>query len=225
MSASDLFHLFLNATPFVIGYGVVLGPFLIIGWWRLRRRRRLIEASKAQGTIADIGGIFAQKLPSHYAALASMGTAGAAPMTVDDRILRPSPGLQLFILGLTTAIAAFTLFPQLAPDGFHEAMAELPGPTLVPKVMMLAALANALIYVFGNEARYNRDTLISTRMAFHRREYRWKDLEWIGDTGAYDLVLMFGQGGKAKVLKHCKGIEDFKMFAQDQIRKNRAAGA
>lgn len=225
MSASDLINPLMRAVPFLIGYGVVLGPFALIGWWKLRRRHRLNEASKAQGTIADVSGIFAQKLPLQYSLLAGVGTDGAAPMTLDERILRPAPGLQLFILGLTVVIAAFTLSPALAPDGFHEAMAELPGPTLVPQILMLAALANALLYVFGSEARYNRDTLISTRMVFERRLYRWKDLEWIGDTGAYDLVLHFRQGGNAKVLKHCKGIEDFKMFAQEQIRKNRAAGA
>jgi hypothetical protein len=225
MGATDVFGAVFRAWPLVVGYLVVLGPFALITFWRIRRRRKMIKAGKAAGTIVQVGGIFSQKLPFHYAALSSIGTGGPAPMTLDDHILRPALGLKVFILGLTSAIAVFVFSHDLAPVGFHEAMEELPGPTLIPQLLMLLAAGNGLFYVFGCETRYNRDRLITTRMMFNRREYRWKDLDWIGDTGAYDLVLHFQTGGKAKVLKHCRGIEDFKMYAQEQIRKNRAAGA
>jgi hypothetical protein len=225
MKVSGVFEIAVAAMPLVVVMGFVLGLPLLVTVWRLKRRRRRIAESRAAGTIADISPAFGQRMPMQYAALSRVGTGGPAPMTLDDRILRASVGVRLFVLGLSAVIAAFTLIPALAPVGFHEAMAELPGPTLIPQLVMLAAVGNGLLYVFGSEARYNRDKLISTRMMFSRREYRWKDLDWIGDTGSYDLVLHFQPGGKAKVLKHCKGIEDFKMFAMDQIQRNRATRA
>ncbi|MBL9063862.1 hypothetical protein [Tabrizicola sp.] len=225
MSATEMLGSVLGAWPLAVVPMITFGPFALILWWRLRRRSRRIAAARAAGTVVPIHSPFMAKLPARYAAISRIGTDGAAPMTLDDHILRPSVGVKGMVAGLSVAATAFALWPEVAPAGFHEAMAELPGPTLIPQLVLLAVVANGLLYIFGTEARYNRDKLITTRMMFSRREYRWKDLDWIGDTGAYDLVLQFNSGGKAKVLKHCRGIEDFKMFAQQQIQKNRAAGA
>jgi hypothetical protein len=94
-------------------------------------------------------------------------------------------------------------------------------PPIVPQRLLLFAATNGVICTFGFEARYNRDLLITTRLFLLRRDYRWRDLDWISDDGAYELVLRFDPGGKAKVLKHCRGIEEFKHFAQEQLAKRR----
>ena len=54
--------------PILVGYGIILGPFLLIVGWKFRRRRQ-IEACKAAGMIADVGPLFGDTMPAHYAAL------------------------------------------------------------------------------------------------------------------------------------------------------------
>ncbi len=225
MSATEILGALTGSAPLALGYLVAFVPIGFLVWWKLHRRRRLIEASKAAGEIARIDSPYESRLPVRYAAVASIGTGGTAPMTLDDHILRPSLGVRVMIMALSASVIAFVFTPGLAPGDLHAAMEELPGPVLLPQLVLLAVVANGLLYIFGNEARYNRDKLIVTRFFFHRREYRWKDLDWIGDTGAYDLVLQFQPGGKAKVLRHSRGIEDFKMFAKAQLKRDRPGRA
>ena len=135
--------------------------------------------------------------------------------------MRPSPGVRLLVVGIALAVIGILFVPGLAPEGFDAALRELPVPLIVPQLLLLLAALNGVFYIFGSETRYNRDLLVTTRMFLRRREYRWKNLEWIGDDGAYEMVLQFSPGGKAKVLKHCRGIEEFKLFAQEQVRKAR----
>lgn len=217
---SEIVSVMLRYVPVVVGLCVILGPIAYFQWRLAARRYRKIDSHRSAGTIGPATFLQGQDLPQHYDALARVGTKGEAPRTLDDHILKASVGVRLFVLGLSVAVIAFALVPGLAPGGWDGAMRELPVPPIVLQVLILAVVANGLLYIFGFEARYNRDLLITTRMFFSRREFRWKNLEWIGDDGAYEFVLRFASG-KAKVLKHCRGIEDFKVFAQEQIRKNR----
>lgn len=198
----------------------VLGLRVFFFWRRLFRRRQEIRDHKAAGTIAPAGFLDGQPLPRHYDALASIGIRGEAPMTLDDRILRPSIGVRLFVLGLFGAILGYMLWPDVAPGGFNDAMLELPVPLIATQSFLAGAGLWGVLYIFGFEARYNRDTLILTRLLVVRREYHWKHLVWLKDNGAYELVLTFEPGGKAKILKHCAGIEDFKAFAVKMAQRN-----
>lgn len=198
----------------------VLGLRVYFFWRRLARRRQEIRHHKATGTTAPAGFLDGQGLPRHYDALASIGTRGEAPLTIDERTLRPAIGVRLFVLGLFLVILGYMLWPDFAPLGLHEAMQELPVPPIATQAFLAGAGLWGVLYVFGFEARYNRDTLILTRLLILRREYRWKHLVWLKDNGAYELVLTFEPGGKAKVLKHCAGIQDFKAFAEKMAQRN-----
>ena len=212
---------------------ILLGVALVWGFIALRiflfvrrqlRHREAVRRAKGEGTFAPAGFLDGQALPGHYDALASIGTGGAAPVSFDERILRPAIGVRLFVTGLAAACFAYVAMPGLAPDGFHAAIKELPVPPWTIEAALLAAAAWSLAYIFGFEARYSADRLIVTRL-FKRREYLWKDLLWLKDDGAYDLVLTFDRGGKTKVLKHSIGVEEFKRFAEGQAGRNRKTHA
>ncbi|MCY1128716.1 hypothetical protein OU426_17800 [Frigidibacter sp. RF13] len=205
----------------LVPFAVIFVPMAYFGWWKAQRRRQIIDRHRDQGTIGPAAFFQGQALPRHYDAVARIGTGGPAPMTMNERILKASIGVRVFVLGLAAVIGTFVFRPDFAPTGFPEAIRELPVPAIYIHGLLLAALANGVLYIFGFEARYDRDILIVTRMMFFRREYLWRNLDWIGDDGAYELVLRFEPGGKAKVLKHSVGIGEFKEFAQQQIRKNR----
>ena len=55
--------------PILLGYGIILGPFLLIVGWKFRRRQRQIKACRAAGTIANVVPLFEGKMPAQYAAL------------------------------------------------------------------------------------------------------------------------------------------------------------
>ena len=227
MLPDDLSALNGLAAQIILGIALVLGfiglrIYLFVR--RLSRRRAAIQRAKAEGTFAPPSFLDGQQLPAQYDVLASVGTGRAAPVSIDERILRPAIGVRLFVSGLVAVIVGFVVMPGLAPSGFHEAMTEIPVPPQITQLVLLAAGAWSLAYIFGFEARYNTDRLIVTRL-FKRREYRWKDLIWLKDDGAYDLVLTFEKGGKAKVLKHSVGVADFKTFAEGQAKRNRSLHA
>lgn len=202
---------------------ILLRMFLF--WRKLSLRRREIERHKDAGTIGTAGMIQGASLPWHYDQLAQIGTGGPAQMSVDQRVLRPSIGVRLFVLGLCAAMfyAAYQMTTMEKFNGFEVAD---PGPygNAIIVFCLLAAL-NGVVYIFSFETRYDRDMLIVTRMMYFRREYRWKDLWRIADDGAYELHLHFHPGGRAKVLKHSVGIEEFKDFALAQVRRNRMVNA
>ena len=128
----------------------------------------------------------------------------------------------MLVLGFAAFLLMLSFGMGVASPSSGLHFVNSPANSTAMQVLMIGAGVNGIIYIFGFEARYNRDLLVTTRMFLIHREYDWKDLDWIGDDGAYELVLCFNPGGnKAKVLKHCRGIEDFKLFAQEQIRKNR----
>lgn len=192
---------------------------------KLSRRLREIERHKDAGTIGPAGVLQGAALPWHFDQLAQIGTGGQAPMTVDQRVLRPAIGVRLFVLGLCAAMFYFA-YQMVTSGGFNGFEVADPGPAGKTMIALcLMAAVNGVIYIFTFETRYDRDMLIVTRMLFHRREYRWRDLWRIGDDGAYELQLHFHPGGKAKVLKHSVGIEEFKDFALAQIRRNRMVDA
>lgn len=205
---------------FVVGF-IALRIYLF--WRRIIRRRQEIERHKDAGTIGPAGMLEGAALPRHYDQLAGVGTAGPAPVSIDQRVLRPSIGVRLVVLGLCAAMFYYALVVTGQQGGFQTVD---PGPYgyLMTGLCMLAAV-NGVIYIFTFETRYDRDMLIVTRMMYFRREYRWKNLWRIADDGAYELHLFFEPSGKAKVLKHSIGIEEFKDFALAQIRRNRMANA
>lgn len=227
MAPEDFFGLGGVAVQILLGVLLVwgfVGLRIYFFFRRLSRRREETRRAKAEGTFAPPSFFDGQPLPAQYDALASIGTGGAAPVTIDEISLRPAIGVRLFTLGLAAAIVGFLVRPDFAPVGFHEAMRELPVPIIFTQGLLFAAAAWSLVYIFGFEARYNADRLIVTRL-FKRREYRWKDLRLLRDDGAYDLVLTFEPGGKAKVLKHSVGVAEFKVFAEGQAKRNRSLHA
>ncbi|WP_137109892.1 hypothetical protein [Rhodobacter sp. SY28-1] len=206
---------------FVVAF-IGLRAFLF--WRRIIRRRQEIERHKDAGTIGPTGMLQGATLPWHYDKLAQLGTGGQAPMTLDQRVLKPSIGVRLIVLGLCAAMVYFVNQMSAGEmNGFQVAEPGAYGTVMI--VICLLAAVNGVFYIFTFETRYDRDMLVVTRMMFHRREYRWKNLWRIADDGAYELQLFFEPGGKAKVLKHSVGIEEFKDFALAQIRRNRMANA
>ncbi|MGL4235578.1 hypothetical protein [Tabrizicola sp.] len=205
---------------FVVG---VIALRVYLFWRRLNRRRQDIERHNDAGTIGPTGLVQGAVLPWHYDQLAHVGTGGQAAVSLDQRVLKPSVGVKLFVLGLC---AAMMYFVTQVTGQQGELQTVDPGTygAIMNAICLFAAL-NGVVYIFTFETRYDRDMLIVTRMMFVRREYRWKNLWRIADDGAYELHLFFEPGGKAKVLKHSVGIEEFKDFALAQIRRNRTANA
>ena len=194
-------------------------------WRRIIRRRQEIERHKDAGTIGPTGMLQAAALPWHFDQLAQIGSGGQAPVTVDQRVLRPAIGVKLVVLGLCAAMFYFA-YQMVSGGKFNGFEVADPGPAGKTMIALcLMAAVNGVIYIFTFETRYDRDMLVVTRMLFHRREYRWRDLWKIADDGAYVFQLHFHPGGKAKVLKHSVGIEEFKDFALAQIRRNRMTDA
>jgi hypothetical protein len=227
MPPQDLFGLDGPLAPMLFGVLSVVGFIALrmyLFWRRIIRRRQEIERHKDAGTIGPVGMLQGQALPWHYDQLARVGTGGAAPMTLDQRVLKPSIGVRLFVLGLCAAMIYYAA--QMTTGEVNGFQIAEPGPYgTVMIVFCVLAAVNGVIYIFTFETRYDRDMLIVTRMMFYRREYRWKNLWRIADDGAYELQLFFEPGGKAKVLKHSVGIAAFKDFALAQIRRNRGADA
>ncbi len=204
---------------FVFGL-IVLRIYLF--WRRIMRRRNEIERHKDAGTIGPAALIEGASLPWHYDRIAQVGTGGPAALSLNQRVLRASIGVKLFVLGLGAAILYFT---SNMPETQHGLEVADPGPygwTMIG-IVLFGAL-NGIVYIFTYETRYDDQVLIVTRMMFLRCEYRWKDLVRIADDGAYEFHLIFQPGGKAKVLKHSVGIGEFKDFALTQIRKNWSLG-
>lgn len=207
---------------FVFG---IIALRIYLFWRRIIRRRQEIERHKDAGTIGPTGMIQGAALPWHYDKLASVGTGGSAPMSVDQRVLRPAMGVKLVVLGLCATMVYLTYQMQTVGNFNGFELAD-PGPYGWAMIWLcLLAAVNGVVYIFTFETRYDRDMLIVTRMMFFRREYRWRNLWRIADDGAYELQLHFQPGGKAKVLKHSVGIEEFKDLALAQIRRNRMADA
>lgn len=207
--------------PAALWLVLILGPIAWSLWRAVLRRKRLIERHRADGTIGPAGLFPGTALPKEYDVLARLGTKGEAPRTLDDRVLHTSAGVRLLVGAVALAIAGFLFIPGLAPEDLDAALRVLPVPPIVLKLLLVAVALDSLILIIFFEARYNRDLLTITRPFRRRREFRWRDLEQIQDDGAYYLLLRFSPGGKAAVFKHCRGIEEFKLFAQEQMRKAR----
>lgn len=226
MKPEDFLTLSGLATQFLLGIFFVvafIGLRIYFFWRRMRRRRQDIKHHKDAGTIGPASLIQGQALPWHYDKLASVGTAGPALVSVDQRVLKPSIGVKLFVLGLCGMMVYFVIQMTGQQGSLQTVDPGLYGQ-IMNAICIIAAL-NGVVYIFTFETRYDRDMLIVTRMMFVRREYRWKNLWRISDDGAYELHLYFEPGGKAKVLKHSIGIEEFKDFALAQIRQNKASNA
>lgn len=210
--------------------GLMLPALIILGfwggliWWRARRRLQEMKRQEAAGTIGRESFFQTEDLPMHYDFVARIGTGGPAPTTVGEKVLRPSIGVRLMVLGIAAIAIYYCVRPGFWPTEFSEVDRGTAWIFTAARVLLPFAALNGVLYVFTSEARYDPDVLIVTRF-LRRREYRWKNLTRIADGGAYDLVLTFKPGGKAKVLKHSAGIKGFKEFALAQVRKNRMRDA
>ena len=203
---------------------IILGFWGAVIWRRVRRRLRDMRQHEAAGTIGPASFFQGANMPIHYDFVAHIGTGGAADLSAGEKVLRPSIGVRLVVLIVAGMILYYALTPGFWPTEFSETDRSTEWIFKAAQVLLPIAAAYAVLYVFTSEARYDRDVLILTRL-MQRREYRWRALTRIGDGGAYDLVLTFKPGGKAKVLKHSAGIRDFKAFALAQVQRNRSAHA
>ena len=217
--------------PRIGRWGSTLLPVLIVVclcggaiWYLMRRRRQRMEQHEAATGLGPASFFQNGHLPVQYDFVAQFGTRGPASATLGEKTLRPSFGVKLVVVWISGMVVYYALTP-----GIWQAAFALPDTdsdwifTAARFLLPLVAL-NAILYVLTSEARYDRDVLIVTRF-LRRREYRWKHLTRLADDGAYDLVLFFAEGGRAKVLKHSTGIREFKDFALAQVRKNRISNA
>lgn len=210
--------------------GLMLPALIIFGfwggliWWKARRRLQEMRRHEATGSIGRESFFQTGDMPMHYNFVANIGTGGPAPTTVGEKVLPPSIGVRLVVLGISALVIYYCVRPDYWPTEFGELDRGTEWIFTAARVLLPFAALNGILYVFSSEARYDRDVLIVTRF-LRRREYRWKDLIRIADGGAYDLVLSFKPGGKAKVLKHSAGIREFKAFALAQVQKNRVRNA
>jgi hypothetical protein len=213
-------------------WGTMLLPALIVlGFWGFvfwqRTRRRLLEMKRheAEGTIGRASFFQSGDMPIHYDLVAHLGTGGPAATSLSEKILRPAIGVRLVVLGVAGVVLYYSTLDSFWPTEFSELEQGTEGIFKAARVLLPVAALYGVLYIFSAEARYDRDILIVTRLMVLRREYRWKNLRRIGDGGAYELILTFEPGGKAKVLKHSTGIKDFKEFALARIQKNRTSHA
>lgn len=211
----------------IITIGSVLLPVLFIGLAIQKIVRSMRRETHRASRYGDVAGRDQQAiektalaklglgtLNSDASIVASMGTKRAAPMTIDDHILRPTTGVR------SISIVAAVAFGYLLIFGDIETY--LGGSNLMPYVMA-ASVVYAVAFVQTYEVRYNRDRLIAPGRAFNRREQKWRDLERIQDNGHYLFVLTFADGSKLEVQKHLVGMADFLTFAQAQIAANTSA--
>jgi hypothetical protein len=210
---------------------MLLPALIMLGFWgllighRIRKRLREMKRHEDAGTIGRASFFQGGDMPVHYNLVAQVGTGGPAATSLGEKILRPSIGVRLVVLVVVGMIFYYTTQPAFWPSGFNGPDQSTEQIFNIARVLLPIAGLYGVIYIFTSEARYDRDVLIVTRYMLFRREYRWKALTRVSDGGAYDLVLTFKPGGKAKVLKHSAGIRDFKVFALAQVQKNRAAYA
>lgn len=199
---------------------VVLGFWGGILWLGLRRRRRKMARRRAKGALPHASFLQGGDLPLQYRYVADLGTRDPAPVTVGERVLRPSVGVRIVVLGIAGLVCWYALSPEFWRVEFGPADAEITEVIFAAaRVLLPLAALSGVLYIFTSEARFDRDVLIVTRF-LQRREYRWKNLTRVADAGPYDILLVFKPGGKAKVLKHSAGIREFKEFAVEQVRRN-----
>lgn len=163
------------------------------------------EIEKTRLAKLGLGG-----LDTNAAIIATAGTARAAPMSLDDHILRPSIGLRAMSVIGSGAALVLTWFG-------HEDWVPLGD---MAKMGLTAALAYGALIMFTYELRYNRDRLIARGWLFNRREFAWRDLVRIRDNGHYLYVLNFSNGARLEIQKHLVGMPDFLSRAKQQIATN-----
>ncbi|MCU0826875.1 MAG: hypothetical protein MUE52_05580 [Tabrizicola sp.] len=193
----------------------------VVWVWRRVSRRTQPAGQQDQNRSDQTGRFSSLELPAEYDAIARMGTTGEAARTLDDRILRTSSGARLLIVGIALFVACILFLPGLTLGGLDAFLALLPVPLIVPKLILMGFMLDSVLIVFCFEARYSRDVLLTTGFLRRRREFRWRDLSRIEDDKGFHLMLHFKPGERADVLKHCRGIEEFKLFAQEQLAKPR----
>ena len=220
MNLSDFFQSPEGILSFALRSLFIVGVFALVFGQAIWRHRKRKEKHRAAGTIGPSGLLPGARLPLQYAAIAQLGTRGPAPTTLNEHVLRAAIGVRLTVLAISGIFLVYLYAPGLPNGGFEDIVAELPVSPNVVRAVMIAAIVNGILYIFSHEARYDRTVLIVTRLWYFRRDFSWKNLVNISDDGQYELVLTFAPGGKAKVLKHSKGIEDFKAFALAKLKEN-----
>jgi hypothetical protein len=199
-------------------------PAVIVGFFVVRALKSFKAGPKRAKRYTDVAGqdghaiektalakLGLGRLNVDAAVVASAGTKRAAPMTIDDHILRPTVGVRAISLALTAALGFVIAFgtPEILADAGN-----------LMKYLLGASVVYAVAFIQTYELRYNRDRLIAPGRAFNRREQKWRDLKRIQDNGHYLFVLTFADGSKLEVQKHLVGMADFLTFAQAQIAAN-----
>lgn len=190
---------------------------------RSNRRRFAQRDSKGrpieETTLAKLG---AGTLPTDTGLIAGLGTKGEARQSLNESILRPSIGLRLLSIGLSSVMLAYLWGLIHLPGVPKDVMAGVPYAEWV-KAGLSLIIVYSVFYILFYEVRYDTFSLSAPNWFFVHREYTWKDLVSLKDNGHYLYILRFEDGRKAEVQKYLVGIREFLSYANDRVAANRAS--
>ncbi len=193
---------------------MVLGMGLWLAAWAAERRR----AQRLRGQVgrtweARLG----QPLPAPITLLASLGEARGPRVSADALVMTVTPGVRLISVGLTAVF--LWLIWQSPGAGETGPMGEMvPGGPWV-KAGLTALVVLGVLHQFLFEARVDRDRLVTETLLVWRREYAWRDLQGIADSGAYEYRLDFG-ARRMRLPKYLVGMPGLLNFLGEVLARN-----
>jgi hypothetical protein len=212
----ELLEVFPDAVPPWLMIALVAAAALIRAAWPVIAGRRR-DAAVGRRVPRTLLSRLTRPLAGEIDLIAGLGVARQAPQTLGTTVMRTAGGVRIITLIVSGVLVRITL--AMYPPG--GPMAEGPPATAA----MLLFLAATVLHVFTFEARYDRSSLVVTRLIRFRREYDWGKLTALADDGAYEYVLTFAGQGRARVMKHLVGAPDFLSFVGQQLQRNEARDA